>query len=91
MAAAAAAPASGIGELLAAKQLGEDQQAVLDSVKEYYGEVGGCWRGWAGTAGCTTPQVVLLVCCCLQTLFPHAHAALRICALPPWRLRPAAA
>lgn len=43
MAAAAAAPASGIGELLAAKQLGEDQQAVLDSVKEYYGEVSGSW------------------------------------------------
>jgi hypothetical protein len=45
--------ASGIQELLQAKQLGEDQQGVLDSVKEYYGEVRrallacytstGCW------------------------------------------------
>ena len=50
-AAAAAAAAPGIGELLAAKQLGDDQQLVLDSVKEYYGEVSGvlatqsrgCW------------------------------------------------
>lgn len=33
-------PASGIQELLEAKQLGDNQQGVLDSVKEYYGEVG---------------------------------------------------
>jgi hypothetical protein len=30
---------SGISELLEAKQLGTNQQGVLDSVKEYYGEV----------------------------------------------------
>lgn len=37
--AAVAGPASGIQELLEAKQLGDNQQGVLDSVKEYYGEV----------------------------------------------------
>lgn len=42
---AAAAPTSGVGELLAATQLGDNKQAVHDSVKEYYGEVGGCWCG----------------------------------------------
>jgi hypothetical protein len=30
---------SGISELLEAQQLGKDQQGVLESVKEYYGEV----------------------------------------------------
>lgn len=30
---------SGISELLEATQLGKNQQGVLDSVKEYYGEV----------------------------------------------------
>ena len=39
--------ASGIEELLTATQLGGDQKQVLDSVKEYYGEV----RGNGGAAG----------------------------------------
>jgi hypothetical protein len=35
-----AAASVGIQELMGARQLGEDQQLVLDSVKSYYGEVG---------------------------------------------------
>ncbi|KAI3425190.1 hypothetical protein D9Q98_008959 [Chlorella vulgaris] len=36
---AATGAVSGISELLEAQQLGKDQQGVLESVKEYYGEV----------------------------------------------------
>ncbi|PSC70020.1 Arsenite methyltransferase [Micractinium conductrix] len=51
--AAAAAP-SGIQELLTARQLGEDAQAVRDSVKEYYGEVLTTSDDLKTSACCTT-------------------------------------
>ena len=61
--------ATGIEELLTATQLGGDQKKVLDSVKEYYGEVRGqrrreWWRAGGAAGGrplqCTAPRPAMI-------------------------------